>query len=99
MHACSAGCKRAALLRNTYGVNKRQLTGAIFLQALLEAERKGMVPLLEAPKHFHDKDGTIKVPPKWENILKQSEVYKEISSNGPPRTPPRSPLQSNPPKT
>ncbi|BDA45542.1 Pre-mRNA-splicing factor 18 [Coccomyxa sp. Obi] len=67
-------------------------------QALLEAERKGMVPLLEAPKHFHDKDGTIKVPPKWENILKQSEVYKEIS-NGTPRTPPRSPLQSNPPKT
>lgn len=61
------------------------------MQALLEAERKGLMPLLEAPKHFHDKDGTIKVPPKWDNILKQSEVYKELSK-GPSRTPPRSPL-------
>lgn len=52
------------------------------------------MPLLEAPKHFHDKDGTIAVPRKWDNILKQSEVYKEISK-GPPRTPPRSPLQGN----
>ncbi|KAK9904116.1 hypothetical protein WJX75_004917 [Coccomyxa subellipsoidea] len=66
-------------------------------QALLEAERRGLMPLLEAPKHFHDKDGTIAVPRKWDNILKQSEVYKEISK-GPPRTPPRSPLQGNPTK-
>ena len=52
------------------------------------------MPLLEAPKHFHDKDGTIAVPRKWDNILKQSEVYKEISKCT-PRTPPRSPLQGN----
>ena len=31
------------------------MCGAMVMQALLEAERKGMVPLLEAPKHFHDK--------------------------------------------
>ncbi len=55
MHACSAGCKRAALLSKRYRFNKNQLTGAMVWQALLEAERKGMVPLLEAPKHFHDK--------------------------------------------
>lgn len=74
------------------------------VQALLEAEQKGLIPRLEAPIHFHDKDGSVKVPPKWDNILRKSEVYKELSMGGrktPPLTPPRSPLPGarTPPKS
>ncbi|KAK9802898.1 hypothetical protein WJX73_003346 [Symbiochloris irregularis] len=64
-------------------------------QALLEAANKGedwKALGLQAAPHYVESDGSIKVPEKWENIVKRSEAYKvqQQQSKTPPRTPPRS---------
>jgi hypothetical protein len=67
------------------------------MQALLEAEKKGenwQTLGLPAPPNVLESDGSVKVPPKWENILRQSEVFAKASKTAPktpPRTPPKSP--------
>ncbi|CAL5228863.1 g12074 [Coccomyxa viridis] len=65
--------------------------------AMLEAERDGKgwkeLGLLPAP-HFHDKDGSVKVPSKWENIVRGHQVFSDSSSKTPPRTPPKTPPRS-----
>ena len=46
--------------------------------------------LLPAPHHL-DTDGSVKVPDKWENMVRRSEAFKEKQlTRTPPRTPPRS---------
>ena len=71
----------------------------VFLrQALLEAERRGETVetlRLEPAPHFHESDGSVSVPKKWENILSKSEVFakpRQADSAGAVKTPPRSPL-------
>ncbi len=45
------------------------------MQALLEAQQKGetwqALGLAPAP-HIHDTDGTVKVPVKWNDVLKRA---------------------------
>ena len=69
------------------------------VQALLEAAKNGQdsksLGLLPAPHHV-ETDGSIRVPPKWENTMKkawESEAFKKqkMPPGTPPRTPPRSP--------
>ena len=67
----------------------------LLMQALLEAERRGETTAtlrLEAAPHFHESDGSVAVPRKWENILSKSEVFqKPRPADGAARTPPRTP--------
>ena len=67
----------------------------LLVQALLEAERRGETTAtlrLEAAPHFHESDGSVAVPRKWENILSKSEVFqKPRPADGAARTPPRTP--------
>ena len=59
------------------------------MQALLQAEASGTLALMPAP-HRLDVDGSVKVPEKWENMVKRSEAYKQkASAKTPPGTPPR----------
>lgn len=59
------------------------------LQALLQAEANGDLALLPAP-HRLDVDGSVKVPEKWENMVRRSEAFKEKAlAKTPPSTPPR----------
>eukprot|EP00884_Botryococcus_braunii_P016793 jgi/Botrbrau1/3798/Bobra.0183s0030.1 len=65
-------------------------------QALLEAESKGESWQrlgLPAPPNVLESDGSVKVPPKWENILRASDVFSppKAAPKTPPRTPPKSP--------
>jgi len=64
-------------------------------QALLEAERRGETTetlRLEPAPHFHEVDGSVAVPRKWENILSKSEVFtKPRQPDSAGRTPPRTP--------
>lgn len=58
------------------------------LQALIEAEASGKLALMPAP-HRLDVDGSVKVPEKWENMVKRTEAYKQNFAKTPPNTPPR----------
>eukprot|EP00775_Hariotina_reticulata_P006926 gene6926-7144_t len=61
-------------------------------QALLEAQAKGELPLaLPAAPHSMAPDGSVKIPPKWEHVLKQ-QIKQVAAAKTPPKTPPRSPL-------
>lgn len=45
---------------------------------------------LAAAPHFHETDGSVAVPRKWENILSKSEVFQAPpGGRTPPRTPPK----------
>ena len=76
-------------------------------QALLEAEGKGdtwKVLGLPAAPHLIGVDGEVRVPDRWENLIRGSEGYKEYvqrqkaakaaarAAKSPNRTPPRSPI-------
>lgn len=66
------------------------------MQALLEAESRGetwQTLGLPAPPSVLEGDGSVKVPPKWENILRASDVFspQKAAPKTPPRTPPKSP--------
>ena len=80
---------------------------ASMLQALLEAEGKGetwKVLGLPAAPHLIGVDGEVRVPDRWENLIRGSEGYKEYvqqqkaakaaarAAKSPNRTPPRSPV-------
>ena len=77
------------------------------LQALLEAEAKGetwKVLGLPAAPHLIGVDGEVRVPDRWENLIRGSEGYKEYvqqqktakaagkAAKSPNRTPPCSPI-------
>lgn len=66
--------------------------------ALLEAEAKGndwKTLGLPAPPHFMEKDGSVKVPPKWENIISRAldgDATPPRTKTPPPgKTPPATP--------
>ena len=82
---------------------------ASMLQALLEAEGKGetwKVLGLPAAPHLIGVDGEVRVPDRWENLIRGSEGYMEYmqqqkaanlvakATKGPNRTIPRSPISS-----
>ena len=76
-------------LTATEGLGRGTRGGGSDKAALLAAEAKGELPLaLPAAPHHIDRDGSVKIPPKWENILAR-EVEKEQRGMGPPKTPPR----------
>jgi pre-mRNA-splicing factor 18 len=82
-------------LTATEGLGRGTRGGGSDKAALLAAEAKGELPLaLPAAPHHIDKDGSVKIPPKWENILAR-EVEKVQGGGaggggmGPPKTPPR----------
>lgn len=60
---------------------------------MLAAEQKGTTAdklgLLPAP-HNLDTDGSVKVPEKWENMVRRSEAFQEKigALKSPPKTPP-----------
>ena len=50
------------------------------------ADKLGLLP---APHHL-DADGSVRVPEKWENMVRRSDAFKEkTAARTPPRTPPR----------
>lgn len=62
------------------------------IQALINAVARGDMKLLPAP-HKLDVDGSVKVPQKWSNMIRNSEAFKSYTkeqTKTPPRTPPRS---------
>ena len=80
---------------------------ASMLQALLEAEGKGETWKVLGPPaapHLIGVDGEVRVPDRWENLIRGSEGYKEHvqqqkaakaaarAAKSPSRTPPRSPI-------
>ena len=82
---------------------------ASMLQALLEAEGKGdtwKVLGLPAAPHLIGVDGEVRVPDRWENLIRGSEGYKEYvqqqkaakaaakAAKSPIGTPPRSRIQT-----
>lgn len=82
------GCTRV-----TEWASRHSLRLDLGVQALLQAEKSGSTAdklgLLPAPHHL-DADGSVRVPQKWENMVRRSDAFKEkTAAKTPPRTPPR----------